>query len=71
MRTIFKALIYYNSVSVLCFGFLATRHMKILAPLPGFEPATLALEGEVLTIGPPRKSLAFVFKMSLVSPEFY
>ena len=29
----------------------------ILAPQPGIEPASPALEGEVLTIGPPMKSL--------------
>ena len=30
----------------------------ILAPRPGIEPAPPALEGEVLTTGPPGKSLS-------------
>ena len=64
MRTIFKVFIEfcYNIASVLCFGFLAVRHSGILAPQPGIEPAPAALEGEVLTTGPPGKSLwAFTF----------
>ena len=31
-------------------------HVGILAPQPGIEPITLALEGEVLTTGPPGMS---------------
>ena len=31
----------------------------ILAPQPGIEPTLPALEGEVLTTGPPGKSLPF------------
>ena len=52
--------ICYNIVSVLCFGFLALRHVGgILAPWPGIEPAPPALKGEVLTTGLPGKSLIF------------
>ena len=40
--------------NVLCFGLLALRH--VLAPLPGIESTPPALEGEVLTTGPPGKS---------------
>ena len=40
---------------ILVFGFKAC---DILAPLLGIEPAPLALEGNVLTIGPPSKSQA-------------
>ena len=40
---------------ILVFGFKAC---DILAPLPGIEPAPFALEGNVLTIGPPSKSQA-------------
>ena len=32
----------------------------ILAPRPGIEPASPALEGEVLTTGPPGKSLSSI-----------
>ena len=32
---------------------LAFWHVGVLAPQPGTEPITLALEGEVLTSGPP------------------
>ena len=42
--------------------FLAKEVCGILAPWPGFEPAPLALEGEVLTTGPPGKSLSSIFK---------
>ena len=49
-------LIYYNVASVLCFGFLDPKHMDgILALQLGNEPTLPALEGEVLTTGPPRK----------------
>ena len=45
----------YNIASVLCFGFLATRHVG-----PGIQPIPPALEGEVLTTGPPGKSQDFI-----------
>ena len=45
----------YNTASVFVF-FLAKRHRGILAPQPGTEPTNPALEGEVLTTGPPEKS---------------
>ena len=47
------------------FEFLATRHVGILAPRPGIEPAPPALEGEVSTTGPPGKSQ----KPTVYSPE--
>ena len=37
--------------------FFGREACGILAPQPGIEPAPPALEGEVLTTGPPRKSL--------------
>ena len=39
------------------FWFFGWKACGILAPLPGIEPAPRALEGEVLTTGPPGKSL--------------
>ena len=39
------------------FWFFGHRACGILASLPGMEPETPALEGEVLTTEPPRKSL--------------
>ena len=59
MWIIFKSLLnfFYNTVSVLCFGFLAVRHVGILAPPPGIEPTAAALEGEVVTTGQPDKFL--------------
>ena len=48
MWTTFKVFIdCYNTAPVLCFGFLAARHMVILAPGPGIEPAPSASEGGV------------------------
>ena len=35
------------------FGFLAMRHVCILAPQPGIKLSPPALEGEVLNTGPP------------------
>ena len=54
----FKSLywIYYNIVSILCFGFFGHKAYGILAPQPGIEPTPPALEGEVLTPEPPGKS---------------
>ena len=55
----FKSLyqIYYIIVSVLCFDFLSLRHNGILPLWPGIKPVSPALEGEILTTAPPRKSL--------------
>ena len=38
------------------FWFLVCEAYGILAPPPGIEPALPALEGEILTAGPPEKS---------------
>ena len=58
MWTIFKVFIEFinNISSVLCFGFLATRQVEVLAPQSGIKRAPSALEGEVSTTGPPGKS---------------
>ena len=65
MWTIFKVFwIYYNIASVLCFGFLAVSHVDLSSP-PGIEPAPPALEGEVLTTGPPGKSLKILITIIL------
>ena len=53
--------ICYTIASVLCFAFLAARHVGIFALGPEIEPTPPALEGEVLTPGPPGKSLAPIF----------
>ena len=44
------------------FWFFGCEGCRILAPWPGVEPAPSALEGEVLTTGPPGKSLQWIFK---------
>ena len=51
MWTIFKVFIdfCYDIASVLCFGFLATRHLGTSAAQPGIKPTPPALEGKVLT----------------------
>ena len=41
----------------LCSGFFSHRACGILAPQPGIEPARPALVDEVLSTGPPGKSL--------------
>ena len=39
------------------FFFFGCMACGILVPQPGMEPAPHALEGKILTAGPPRKSL--------------
>ena len=53
--------ICYSIVSVLCFGFLAARHVGYLAPQAGIKPTPPALEGKVLTTGLPGNSLKGFF----------
>ena len=55
LKSLLNLLQYYFHF-MLCFFFLATRHVEMLAPRPGTKPKTPALKGEVLTIGPPGKS---------------
>ena len=43
------------------FWFFGHEACRILAPPPGMESTPPALEGEVLTTGPPGKSLILVF----------
>ena len=38
----------------------------ILAPWPGIEPAPFALEGEVLTTGPPGRSPQTIFNLIVI-----
>ena len=57
MWTIFKSLywICYNSFYFMIRNF-GSEAYRILAPQPGFKPAPPALEGEVLSTGPPGKT---------------
>ena len=57
MCTIFLSLywICYNIVSML-FWFSCSEACGILAPQPGIKPTPPALEGKVLTTGPPGRS---------------
>ena len=52
------------------FWFFGYKVCRILAPGPGIEPLSSALEGKVLTTGPPGKSLNFKV-MNFMSQEFY
>ena len=45
------------------FCFFGHEAYGILAPQPGIEPTSPALEGEVLTTGLPGKSFAFFFQI--------
>ena len=49
------------------FWFLGPEACGILAPRPGIEPAPSALEGKVLTSGPPGKSAGIKFFSSIES----
>ena len=55
---------YWSCFMFWCFGCEA---YGILAPWLEIKPAPLALEGEVLTTGPPGKSLGHTFKIKLQS----
>ena len=58
MWTIFKVFIEFVTILLLSymFWFFGLKACGILAPWPGVEPASPALEDEVLTTGPPGKS---------------
>ena len=52
------------------FWFFGHEACGILAPRPGIEPASPALEGEVLTTGPPGKSqMRWYLSWALVGKE--
>ena len=60
MWTIFKVFIEFVTILLLfflCFVFLVWRHVGSFLPDQGLNPHLPALEGEVLTTGPPGKSL--------------
>ena len=63
MWTIFKVFIEFVTILLLfyVFWFFGLETCGVLALRPGIEPAPPALEGEVLTIGPPGKSPLFLF----------
>ena len=58
MWTIFKVFIEFVTILLLfcVFGFFGPKACGILGPPPGIEPIPPALEGKVLTTGPPGKS---------------
>ena len=59
MWTIFKVFTEFVTTLLLfyVFGFFGREACEITAPRPGIKPIPPALEGQVLTSGPPRKSL--------------
>ena len=59
MWTIFKVFIEFVTILLVFHGFwfFGCKVCGILAPRPGIEPTAPALAGEVLTTGPPGKSL--------------
>ena len=61
-RLFFKVFIEFITILFLFYVFFDHEACGILAPRPGIQPAPPALEGEVLTTGPPGKSLEWVLK---------
>ena len=64
LKSLYWIWICYNIASVLCFVlflFFGLEACVILALWPGVELAPLAVEGEVLTFGPPGKSPVKVY----------
>ena len=65
MWTIFKVFVEFVTVLFLFYVLVfPPQACAILAPPLGIKPATSALEGEVLTTGPPRKSLEAHFRLN-------
>ena len=59
MWTIFKVFMEFVTILLLFYVlFFGLEARGILAPRPGIEPAPPALEGEVLTTGPPGRPLS-------------
>ena len=57
MWIIFKVYsIFYNIVYLSCVGFFGCKACRILAPQPGIKLTPPALEGWILTTGPPGKT---------------
>ena len=50
------------------FFWLSHAASRILVPQPGIEPTLPALEGEVLTTGPPGESVCFLSLIYLIFP---
>ena len=74
MWTIFKVFIEFVTILLLIyvFGFFCGCEARgILAPWSGIEPASPALEGEVLTTGLPGKSLPLPFSYKDTCPWIY
>ena len=61
--------ICYNIVSVWCCDFFGCEACGILVPWLGIEPAPSALEGEVLSTGPPGKSPTDARSISWSAPQ--
>ena len=63
MWTIFK--VFIEAITILFLFYVLVFGLEacgILAPQPGIEPTPPALEGKVLTTGPPGKSLNPIFE---------
>ena len=62
MWTIFELFIEFVTILLLFYVlvFFGSEACGILAPRPGIEPVPPALEGKVLTTGPPGKSLVCI-----------
>ena len=66
MWTTFKVLLNSLQYCFCCmFWFFGRQACGILATRPGIQPATPAVEGEVLTSGPPGKSLGCNFQLNI------
>ena len=69
MWTTFKAFTEFVTIfPVLYFGLFDCEACGILAPRSGIKPVPPALEAEVLTTGPPGKSLGESFLNDLFYP---
>ena len=65
MWTIFEVFIEFVTILLLFFMFwiFGQEACGILVPWPGIRPTPPALESEVLTTGPPGKSLTIFFAL--------
>ena len=73
MWTIFKDVFEFITILLWCFGFFTVKHVGSQLHWPGIKPAPPALEGNILTTGPPGKSwslfLIFLGQLSLTNTK--
>ena len=67
MWATFKVFIEFSTILLLLYALdFGGKACAIVAPWPGMEPTSPALEGKVLTTEPPGKSHHFFFELGII-----